>query len=71
MPIDFSVDDGVALITINRPERRNALDAEHYELLSNAWETVRDDNQIRVAVVTGAGDTAFCAGADIKSFCRP
>jgi enoyl-CoA hydratase/carnithine racemase len=68
MAIDFEVDKGVALITINRPERRNALDAEHYELLSNAWSRVRDDDSIRVAVVTGAGDKAFCAGADIKSF---
>ena len=68
MAIDFEVDDGVALITLNRPERRNALDAEHYELLSKAWCTVRDDSDIRVAVITGAGDRAFCAGADLKSF---
>ena len=68
MSIDFTVDNGVALITINRPESRNALDAEHYELLSSAWVQVRDDNSIRVAVITGAGDKAFCAGADIKSY---
>jgi E-phenylitaconyl-CoA hydratase len=68
LAIDFEVDDGVALITLNRPERRNALDAEHYELLSKAWCTVRDDSDIRVAVITGAGDRAFCAGADLKSF---
>ncbi len=68
MPIDFSLSDGVALITINRPERRNALDAEHYELLSQAWTMVRDNTAVRVAVITGAGDKAFCAGADIKSF---
>ncbi|KOF54599.1 MULTISPECIES: enoyl-CoA hydratase/isomerase family protein [unclassified Achromobacter] len=68
MSIDFSVGDGVATITINRPERRNALDAEHYALLSQAWQRVRDDDAIRVAVVTGAGDQAFCAGADLKSF---
>ncbi len=68
MAIDFDLDDGVAVITINRPERRNALDAEHYEMLSAAWQRVRDDDAIRVAVITGAGDKAFCAGADIKSF---
>lgn len=68
MSIDFAVTEGVALITINRPERRNALDAEHYAALSEAWERVRDDAAIRVAVITGAGDKAFCAGADIKSF---
>jgi len=66
--IDFDLKDGVALITINRPERRNALDAEHYNLLSNAWKRVRDDDEVRVAIITGAGDKAFCAGADIKSF---
>ncbi|PND30102.1 hypothetical protein C1I89_31480 [Achromobacter pulmonis] len=68
MSIDFSISDGIATITINRPERRNALDAEHYALLSQAWQRVRDDEAIRVAIVTGAGDQAFCAGADLKSF---
>lgn len=68
MAIDFALDDGVAQITINRPERRNALDAEHYAALSKAWERVRDDDTVRVAIVTGAGDKSFCAGADIKSF---
>ena len=68
MPIDFEVDaDGVALITMNRPERMNALDAEHYAALSRCWETVRDDREIRCAIVTGAGDKAFTAGADLKS----
>lgn len=68
MAIDFLVCEGIAIITINRPERRNALDAEHYTLLSQAWQRVRDDDDIRVAIVTGAGDDAFCAGADLKSF---
>jgi len=68
MSIDLSVTDGVALITINRPERLNALDAEHYEGLSRAWQTVRDDPAIRVAVITGAGEKSFSTGADLKSF---
>ena len=69
MSIDFKVsDEGVALITINRPERLNAMDAEHYEALSKAWCTVRDDSAIRVAIVTGAGERSFTTGADIKSF---
>lgn len=68
MSIDFALEDGVALITINRPERRNALDAEHYDALSKAWARVRDDSDINVAIITGAGDRSFCAGADIKSF---
>lgn len=68
MSIDFELDDGVALITINRPEKRNALDADHYQGLSDAWIRVRDDKEVRVAVITGAGDKAFCAGADLKSW---
>lgn len=68
MSIDFELDDGIAVVTINRPERRNALDAEHYDGLSKAWMRVRDDPEVRVAIITGAGDKAFCAGADIKSW---
>lgn len=68
MAIDFKVDDGVALITINRPEVHNAMDAEHYELLSRAWLRVRDEPEIRAAVITGAGDKSFCAGADLRSY---
>jgi enoyl-CoA hydratase/carnithine racemase len=68
MSIDVSVENGVATIVINRPERRNAMDAEHYKALSNAWTRVRDDAEIRVAIITGAGELVFSAGADIKSF---
>lgn len=69
MSIDFDLDArGVATITINRPERHNALDADHYAALTDAWTRVRDDNAVRVAIVTGAGERAFTAGADIKSY---
>ena len=68
MAVDFAVEDGIALITMNRPERMNALDAEHYRLLSEAWIRVRDDGDIRVAIITGAGDRAFTVGADLKSY---
>lgn len=68
MAIDFTLEDHVATITINRPERMNAMDAEHYKALSSAWMRVRDDPQIRVAIVTGAGEKSFSAGADLKSF---
>jgi len=69
MAIDVEVSpEGIALITINRPERLNAMDAEHYQLLSQAWCRVRDDHGIRCAIVTGAGDRSFTTGADIKSF---
>jgi len=69
MAIDFELDaEGVATITINRPERLNAMDEEHYRGLSQAWLRVRDDPAVRVAIITGAGDRSFTTGADIKSF---
>jgi len=68
MSIEFDHQDGIALITINRPDRMNAMDAAHYDALSECWTRVRDDAAIRVAVVTGAGDKSFSAGADLKSF---
>lgn len=68
MSIDFSLsDDGIALITINRPERMNAMDADHYKGLTDAWIRVRDDDAVRVAIVTGAGEKSFTSGADLKS----
>ncbi|WP_137389882.1 enoyl-CoA hydratase/isomerase family protein [Rhodoligotrophos defluvii] len=68
MSIDVDVEDGIAVITINRPERLNAMDAGHYAGLSRAWTRVRDEPEIRVAVVTGAGERSFTTGADLKSF---
>lgn len=68
MAIDMTIDGGVALITINRPEVHNAMDAEHYDLLSRAWMRVRDEPEIRAAVITGAGDKSFCAGADLRTY---
>lgn len=67
MSIDFNLDeDGIALITINRTERLNAMDREHYDALSKAWIRVRDDASIKCAIITGAGDRSFTTGADIK-----
>jgi enoyl-CoA hydratase/carnithine racemase len=68
MSVDLGVEDGVATITMNRPDRLNAMDAEAYRELSAAWERVRDDEEIRVAVITGAGERSFSTGADLKSF---
>jgi E-phenylitaconyl-CoA hydratase len=67
MSIDLDVRDHIATITINRPERLNAMDAAHYEALSQAWIRVRDDGGIRCAIVTGAGEKSFSSGADLKS----
>lgn len=55
------------LITINRPEVRNCVDGETAALLGEAWKTFRDDEDLFVAVLTGAGDVSFCAGADLKA----
>lgn len=67
MSIDVVVADHIATVTINRPERLNAMDTEHYQALSEAWIRIRDDADIRVAVITGAGEKSFSAGADIKT----
>jgi enoyl-CoA hydratase/carnithine racemase len=68
MSIDVSVSLNIATITINRPDKLNAMDAEHYRRLSEAWTRVRDDSDIRAVIITGAGDRSFSTGADIKSF---
>ena len=57
----------VAHITLNRPEVHNAIDLETHQLLRSIWEDFRDDEKLRVAILTGAGDEAFCAGADLKT----
>jgi enoyl-CoA hydratase/carnithine racemase len=62
----------IAYITINRPEAMNAMDPDTYKELSQAWVDVRDDPDVWVAIITGAGDKAFSAGADLrKTIGRP
>ncbi|GGL80839.1 enoyl-CoA hydratase/isomerase family protein [Wenxinia marina] len=68
MPVDLALSDGVATVTIDRPDKRNALDAAHYAALSEAFVRIRDDDAIRCAILTGSGDRAFCAGADIGAW---
>jgi enoyl-CoA hydratase/carnithine racemase len=60
--------DGVAVLTMNRPEVRNAMNAEMLCRLADAWQEVVDDATIRCAILTGTGDQAFCAGADLGDF---
>jgi E-phenylitaconyl-CoA hydratase len=67
MKVIYEVRDKIARITLNRPEVMNAMDAEVYAELSKAWEDVRDNPDVWIAVITGAGDRAFTAGADLKS----
>jgi enoyl-CoA hydratase/carnithine racemase len=61
----YQVKDGVATITINRPERRNALSWTVMSELRTAFEAAKADADVRVVVLTGAGEKAFCAGADL------
>ena len=55
----------IAYITLNRPAKRNAIDTETDELLFQAWTEFRRDPEVRLAILTGCGDKAFCAGADL------
>ena len=59
------IGDGVAELTINRPERRNSLSWEVITSMREAVARARDDDAVRVLVITGAGEKAFCAGADL------
>ena len=60
--------DGIAWVTINRPERLNATDLNTRKELAEALEDCEQDESVRVVVIQGAGDKAFCAGADLKEF---
>ena len=62
--------NGVAIVTLNRPQVLNALDVPAKERLAAIWQEIADDPAVRVAVLTGAGDKAFCAGSDIKEINR-
>ncbi|MFZ2240226.1 MAG: enoyl-CoA hydratase/isomerase family protein, partial [Gordonia amarae] len=65
-PIGYEVVDGVAWLTINRPEARNALNAAVRRGLFDAVHRFNADDTAKVLVLTGAGDKAFCAGGDLK-----
>jgi len=67
-PILYEKRGRIAVITINRPERRNALNFEAFGLLAKTWVDFRDDPDLWVAIITGAGDKAFCSGGDLKEF---
>jgi enoyl-CoA hydratase/carnithine racemase len=60
----------VAVVTLDRPRVLNALDVPAKERLGSIWQEVAEDPQVRVAVLTGAGNKAFCAGSDIKEINR-
>jgi enoyl-CoA hydratase len=58
--------DGVLVVTMNRPAKRNALSPEMLVRMADAWRGFRDDRSLCVAILTGAGDADFCAGGDLE-----
>jgi enoyl-CoA hydratase len=68
--IQFEIRDDIAFLTLNRPKVLNALNAATLQELQTAIHTVRDDATVRVAILTGAGEKAFAAGADIEELAR-
>src|SRR6266481_7355133 len=60
----------IATVTMNRPAVRNAINAEMLCRLADAWQDVNDDPAVRAAIFTGAGEQAFCAGADLDRLVR-
>ncbi len=66
MAVDVEIDEGIAVVTINRPQALNAFNSEQLDLLGAAFHSLSQDRAVRVVILTGAGDRAFAAGADIK-----
>lgn len=62
----FEVEDGIATITFNRPDRTNALTYGMTRELLAAFDATDADDAVKVVIVTGAGDRAFCAGAELS-----
>jgi len=71
MSISTKIRDGIAVVTLNRPEAMNSIDPASNMQLQEAWDEVSRNDEIRVLVVTGAGERAFCTGADLKKTMPP
>jgi len=71
MALDIVVKDHVATLTLNRPEAMNSIDPEMREQLHAAWKRIKEDDDIRVVILTGAGEKAFCTGSDLKKTMPP
>ena len=65
MPVELRIEDGVARVTLNRPDRMNAVDSASERRLIEIWRELETDVSVRCVVLTGTG-RAFCAGADMK-----
>ena len=66
----YEKEGGIATVVMNRPAVRNAINGEMLCRLADAWQDINDDPAVRVAILTGAGDEAFCAGADLDRLVR-
>lgn len=71
MSVIIEVADHIATITLNRPEAMNSIDPETRAELRDIWDRIRFDDDIRVAILTGAGERAFCTGSDLKKTMPP
>jgi E-phenylitaconyl-CoA hydratase len=69
--LKISSEDGIATVTLNRPEAMNAIDPETNRELTATMKSLRADKTVRVIIVTGEGNRAFCAGADLKKTMPP
>jgi enoyl-CoA hydratase len=67
MAVHYERRGAAAVVTIDRQERRNAVDGPTAELLAAAYERFESDDDVRVMILTGGGELAFCAGADLKA----
>ena len=65
--ITFEVKNNVAIVTLNRPEVHNAVNSQVCRDVGDALETIANEKEIRVAIITGSGTKSFCAGADLKA----
>src|SRR5215204_5672813 len=66
MAVDIEITEGIAVVTMNRPQALNAFNSEQLDRLGAAFQALSQDRSVRVVILTGAGDRAFAAGADIK-----
>ena len=67
MSVTFTLNKGIAKVVINRPERMNAIDSKTEARLEAIWQKLEANASVRVVILSGAGDKAFCAGADLKA----
>jgi enoyl-CoA hydratase len=66
--VRYKVQDGIAYVTVNNPQKMNILDLDVYDGLISSFESIEEDDQVRVAILTGEGDKAFICGQDISTF---